>query len=183
MWNWTAIGVLLVLGCQCAGVVRADSDSDSDSSSSGELKSKPKTIEHKYNNPAYPTPYGFGYPYQPYGYNQMPPYPYPQPPMPGYYNPYRHTAPPPPPPLMYPPPIYQPDPAAYRGAYPPQTGEGPTAGWNANPPTNQVQPQQPSPGQGSGPSAPYPPGGSSVINHSLKVNKEYNEDGHHSNTK
>jgi len=127
-------------------------------------------------------PFGYGQPYQynPYPYGYPPPNPqYPQylpsamhvyPPVPGYppipgFNPYMLVPPPPPPQQAPPAPVY------------PQAGTGQNPGYNPNSLPN--QPQQPAPGQGTGPSSNYPPGGSSVINHSLKVNKEYNEDGHH----
>ncbi|XP_043065335.1 circumsporozoite protein [Drosophila ficusphila] len=187
MKTWAAIGVLLVLGFQYGEVVRADSDS-SDSSSSGERKQKNKNSDHKYNNPAYPQGG-----YNPYYYNQLNPSyppppmpgfgPYPPPPMPGYppypYNPYMQA----PPPQQSNPSMYLPDPAASRAGYPASPGGGQNPGWNPNSPPNQQQPPQPTAGPGPQPSAQYPPGGSSVINHSLKVNKEYNEDGHHTSSK
>ncbi|KAH8298282.1 hypothetical protein KR018_012655, partial [Drosophila ironensis] len=188
-----AICILLMLGWQHGGEVRADSDSDSDSdSSSGEHK-KHKGKKHKYNNPAYPEPYGqpypypYPYPYNPYAYNQvMPQYPayapYP-------YNPYMQAPPPMPPmpgqPGAYPSNPGQPGgyPAANPGqpaGYPPApaAGQYPSPNWNPNASAQPQQPQQPSSAPGL--PTPYPQPGSSVINHSLKVNKEYNEDGHHS---
>ncbi|KAH8341623.1 hypothetical protein KR059_012371 [Drosophila kikkawai] len=156
MKHLAVLSILLVLG----GVL-ADSDSSSDSSS-GEHKSKNTVTEHKYNYPAYPpAQYGYmqPYPYNAYPYNQLMPQQYPnQAPYaypPYLYNPYMQA----PPPYPYPPP--------------------PNPNWNSNSPPNQQPPTQPASGPGL--PTPYPQqGGSSVINHSLKVNKEYNEDGHHS---
>lgn len=188
MKSCAAIGVLLVLLLQYE-VVRTDSDSsDSSSSSSGEKKHKHSKTKHKYNYPAYPNP---GYPpyqemggYPSYLYNPYMPYP-PYPQMGGYpsypYNLYMPPPPPPPPhPQQAPPPsMYPPGPSGYPGGYPPQGAPGQNPVNNPNAIPNQPQAQQPASGPGSGPAPNYPPGGSSVINHSLKVNKEYNEDGHH----
>ncbi|XP_043649887.1 annexin A11 [Drosophila teissieri] len=181
MKSCVAIGVLLVLVLQY-GVVRVDGDSsDSSSSSSGEKNHKYTTTEHKYNYPAYG---GAGYmpPFPMYPYPmQYPTYPG-YPPVGGYppypYNPYMPPPAPQVPQPAPPSPMYPPGPYGYQGGYPPQTGPGQNGAYpNALP--NQPQPQQSAPGAGSGNAPNYPPGGSSVINHSLKVNKEYNEDGHH----
>ncbi|XP_033248724.1 metacaspase-1 [Drosophila miranda] len=166
MKNKIALFCILVVLCidwLYEGSVRADSDSDSSSSSSsGEHKYKygKKKNKNKYNYPAYPSPYEYNpylnpYPqnnYNPYPYNQfMPPY------QPNSYSPYPYNQ-------------FMPPYTPHQGTSAPSAGPNPS--WNYNGPPNQ-QPAV-SPGQ-----APQTQPASSIINHSLKVNKEYNEDGHH----
>ncbi|XP_017848121.1 proline-rich proteoglycan 2-like [Drosophila busckii] len=178
-------GILLI---GLAGVARGDSDSDSSESGSGEKRHN-KKHKNKYNNPAYqniypPAGYPYPYPYNPYG---PPPQQYPN------ANPYPYG----PPPQQYPnanPNPYGPPPQQYPNAnpypYPPPYGPYPPYQLPMNPPPYNQPPYIVASTPGPAPQL-YGPNGSndssdqhygpasSVINHSLKVNKEYKENGHH----
>ena len=158
---------------------QADSDSDSESGSdSNESGNKKHSKKYKYHSPSPPAgPQAYSQPN--YHYNH-PVYMPPQGPPPSYGGYYPAPMPyiygyPPPPPQQQPQPVQQ-----FYGAYPyPYSYPYPNGGQFS-------QPQNPQQNVAQGPQGSQGPqgfsgipGGTSTINHSLKVNKEYKEDGHH----
>ncbi|KAM7354437.1 uncharacterized protein ACRADG_006094 [Cochliomyia hominivorax] len=158
------VALIYFVGVQADNDSGSGSGSDSNESGSGSGEKKNKHKKYNYPPPG-PQPYG-----PPHYYNhpiyipQGPPTPYGgyYPPPPPYYN-YGYQ-PQPAPPMQ---PNYYPYPY---GGYYNQPPPPPPAGPSVQQPGTATQGPQGFPGI---------PGGSSTINHSLKVNKEYTEDGHH----